>query len=128
MNDSKSEALVKAANAADPDLVRDLVAHGAPVDARNKTGWTPLMAVANKGQFELVQYLVEQGADVNAKNENGWTPVLLATLKGIPEIVRYLAGRGASARSAPPRADSPIDRTSSFGGSRPHGANSGSHL
>ena len=95
MNEEKGEALVKAANAADPDIIQDLVSHGAPIDARSKTGWTPLRAVANTGSLELVQYLAEHGADDNAKNENGWTPLMWATLKGFSEIVRYLAERGA---------------------------------
>ena len=89
MNDAKGEALMKAANSADPDAVRDWVEHGVPVDARSPSGWTPLMAVANKGHLELVQYLVAKGADVEAKNQHGWTPLLWATLKGATDVVRF---------------------------------------
>ena len=63
MNEEKGEALVRAANTEDVVALQDQLGQGVPVDSRNKTGWTPLMAVANKGNLELVQLLAERGAD-----------------------------------------------------------------
>ncbi|HQN80448.1 MAG TPA: ankyrin repeat domain-containing protein, partial [Kiritimatiellia bacterium] len=68
MNEQDCAPLIKAANALDEEMIPSLMERGMPVDARNKTGWTPLMCVANKGHLELVRYFVDRGADINARN------------------------------------------------------------
>jgi uncharacterized protein len=74
--------LLRAARAADTDVVRMLLAHGALVDLPTAEGVTPLMAVAGydindrttRGRFRdpadeiaTLQLLVDAGADVNAR-------------------------------------------------------------
>ncbi|MDD5302837.1 MAG: ankyrin repeat domain-containing protein [Elusimicrobia bacterium] len=52
--------------------VDSLIAHGANVNAKTKSGNTALHDVAMK---EIVRALLAKGADVNAKGQNGWTPL-----------------------------------------------------
>ena len=58
-----------------------LLAHGADVNAKSDSGYTPLHGAARDAAFERVKVLLEHGADVNAKNSYGSTPLDLAHVK-----------------------------------------------
>jgi hypothetical protein len=58
--------------------VQELVAKGAPLDARDKDGRTPLMLAAQHGNAEAVRYLLEKGADAAARDRAGATAWVLA--------------------------------------------------
>jgi ankyrin repeat protein len=55
-----------------------LIAHGAEVDARTKSGYTPLIWVAQQGNRDFAERLIVHNADVNAKDSNGRTPLIWA--------------------------------------------------
>ena len=57
-------------NAKTADVVRDLIARGADVEARDDDGWTPLFWIASP---DAAQALIEAGCDANALNNDGWT-------------------------------------------------------
>lgn len=57
-------------NARDLQVAESLVAHGAPVNAQAKDGFTPLL---NAETIELTRFLLEHGADPFAKDDNGET-------------------------------------------------------
>ena len=59
--------------------VKQHLAGGADVNAKNVDGWTPLHEAAFGGRKEIVELLISNGADVNAKGESGRTPLDLAT-------------------------------------------------
>ena len=59
--------------------VKQHLAAGADVNAKNVDGWTPLHEAAFGGRKEIVELLISNGADVNAKGESGRTPLDLAT-------------------------------------------------
>lgn len=76
------------------DLVRDLVAHGADVNARhgrynagrgrlNRTDATPLLLAAETGDLPLIKLLVEFGADPTITNSENCTPLLAAAGVGV---------------------------------------------
>ncbi|HEY1066204.1 MAG TPA: ankyrin repeat domain-containing protein, partial [Pirellulales bacterium] len=48
-----------AAEEGQAEVVKELLAHGAKIDAENKTGLTPLHLAAQKGRQEIVQILLE---------------------------------------------------------------------
>ncbi len=52
--------------------VEVLLAHGANVNARDKTGHTPLHIASFDGHQAVAAVLIAHGADANAQ-DNGWT-------------------------------------------------------
>jgi ankyrin repeat protein len=62
-------------------MARMLVEAGAPVDAVESLGLTPLhIAAAYANDAELIRLLIAHGADVNAVDDKQWTP--LASIRG----------------------------------------------
>jgi hypothetical protein len=51
---------------------------GAEVDARDKTGWTPLMMASQKGHEGVVRLLLARGARPELQDNGGWTALHLA--------------------------------------------------
>ncbi|MDR2365374.1 MAG: ankyrin repeat domain-containing protein [Zoogloeaceae bacterium] len=64
-------ALHYAAFSGHADLVGDLLARGADIDARNPGGATPLMMAIYDGKQEVARLLIERGADLEARNDRG---------------------------------------------------------
>jgi ankyrin repeat protein len=54
--------------------VKQHLAAGTDVNAKNQRGLTPLHAAAVNGHKEIAELLIAKGADVNAKMDNGSTP------------------------------------------------------
>jgi ankyrin repeat protein len=75
------------------------IRHGANVNARTPTGYTPLMSAAD---LEVARLLLTNGADPNAADDNGWTPLMYAVqaYQGLRteryrEIAEMLVAHGA---------------------------------
>jgi ankyrin repeat protein len=66
-------ALHKAAGAGKIEAVKQHLAAGVDVNAKDDNGWTPLHAAAREGHKEIVELLIANGADVNAKDEDDRT-------------------------------------------------------
>jgi serine/threonine-protein phosphatase 6 regulatory ankyrin repeat subunit A/serine/threonine-protein phosphatase 6 regulatory ankyrin repeat subunit B len=73
-------AIFGAAREADPEVVRLLLAKGAPVNAREKDqdNNTVLMEATSGGSLETVAMLLAAGADVKATNDKGETALMKA--------------------------------------------------
>jgi CubicO group peptidase (beta-lactamase class C family) len=65
-----------------PDAVRLLLAHGAAVDAANKTGFTALHHAAEAGSQEVADVLLAAGANRTLVNRNGERPAEVARRNG----------------------------------------------
>jgi ankyrin repeat protein len=87
------------------ELISLLLKAGAPVDAKNIRGLTPLMTAVEQGADpEVLSLLLASGADINAQDEQGLTPLMYAA-KGLQgeggdprNLVFFLLGAGADAR------------------------------
>jgi ankyrin repeat protein len=90
--------LLVATEEGDLATVKEMLAGGAPVDARNFHGWTPLIIAAKAGNLELARLLIEKGADVNAKATvgGGATALCYAALGNNLDVVRELLKHGAA--------------------------------
>ncbi len=101
-------AFLFAAKAADVEVMRLLLEHGADPTINTGVNITPLMLAAGiawasnqdratEGQvLEAVKLLVEeQGADVNAVNDVGETAMHAAAYRGANSVVQYLFDKGA---------------------------------
>src|SRR5215831_8231574 len=67
-------------------IVRALLEHGAPVNARQQEGWTALHEAAQSGDQAMVELLLKYGANPNARNDSGVTADQLAQEKGHAQI------------------------------------------
>jgi ankyrin repeat protein len=73
-------------------IAKDLLDHGANVNARGDTKDTPLHGAAMGGQLEVVALLLSRGAEVNAVSGDGYTPLREASN---PEVIKLLIAHGA---------------------------------
>lgn len=78
------------------NFARLLLEHGAPVDARDDAGCTPLHLAAARGDDFMLDLLHKNGADVDARTAAGDTPLHLATRWEHAHTVRKLIRHGAS--------------------------------
>jgi len=65
----------KAVEAGNIEAVKQHLAAGADVNAKDSVGWTPLHCAAFNAEKEIVELLIAAGADVNAKDNRGKTPL-----------------------------------------------------
>lgn len=77
------------------EVVAQLLAAGADVNARSNIGNTVLIWVAQNGRTATVAQLLAAGADVNARDNSGRTALILAANYGHTAIVAQLLAAGA---------------------------------
>ena len=77
------------------EAVKQHLADGTDVNAKNDRGRTPLHDAAEEGQKEIAEMFIAAGADVNAKNNLGGTSLHEAAASGHKEIVEVLVTKGA---------------------------------
>src|SRR5262245_6802320 len=80
---------------ADVGAIRDLLARGADVDARDRHGQTGLMRAAHAGHRSVVEVLVAHGADLDVAAKFGLSALMLAIVAGHAEIAELLLRAGA---------------------------------
>ncbi|MBP9047556.1 MAG: ankyrin repeat domain-containing protein [Tabrizicola sp.] len=88
-------ALIAAAHLGHQDVVRRLIAGGAPLDHVNNLGWTALIEAVILGDggpdhIETVRALVEAGADRTLTDRDGVTPLQHAEARGYDKIAAIL--------------------------------------
>ena len=92
-------ALIAAAHLGHADVVRRLIAGGAPLDHVNNLGWTALIESIVLGDggprhTETLRALVEARANVNLADRDGRTPLALARARGYDAMVTLLQQAG----------------------------------
>jgi ankyrin repeat protein len=85
--------LHSAASSRNVAAARFLLAHGAPVNARQQAGWVPIHAAAQNGHREMVDVLLTYGADASIANDQGKTAAMVAQDAGHSEIAALLEGQ-----------------------------------
>ena len=93
-------ALIAAAHLGHAEVVRTLIAAGAPLDHVNNLGWTALiesivLGDGGKNHTDTLDALVKAGANVNLPDRSGFTPLRLARVRGYQDMVRILEAAGA---------------------------------
>ena len=89
---ASERALFEAARKGNIEAVKQHIAAGTDLNAKVKSGSTPLHFAAGYGRNEIVGLLIAAGADVNAKNNRGGTPLGHASKH--PETVDILRKHG----------------------------------
>jgi NAD(P)-dependent dehydrogenase (short-subunit alcohol dehydrogenase family) len=92
---SAGVGLHEAAFVGDLQALRQHIAAGADLNARDPSGASALIIAATFGQTEVARYLIAAGADVNQQNNDGSTALLAAALFCRTEIVEALLANGA---------------------------------
>jgi ankyrin repeat protein len=93
-------ALIAAAHLGHVEVVRTLIAAGAPLDHVNNLGWTALiesivLGDGGKNHTAVLKDLVQAGAKVNLGDRLGTTPLALAKKRGFAEMAKILEAAGA---------------------------------
>ena len=78
---SDETALIAAARLGLTNCARELLEHGADVNAQSSIGLSPLMYAAASGHTDLVELFLDSGADVNIRDNKGYSPLLYAALR-----------------------------------------------
>ena len=89
-------ALIAAAHLGHSDVVKILIAAGAPLNHINNLGWTALIEAVILGDggashIATVKALVDAGADRNIADRQGTTPLGHAKARGYAELIRLLS-------------------------------------
>ena len=84
----------EAAGTGNIEAVKQHLAAGTDVNAKDSFGMTPLLLAGAKNQKEVVELLIAEGADVNAKDISGTTTLIYAATNGHKEIVELLRKHG----------------------------------
>ncbi|WP_127520539.1 ankyrin repeat domain-containing protein [Mesorhizobium sp. Z1-4] len=92
-------ALIAAAHLGHAEVVRRLIAAGAPLDHVNNLGWTALIEAVILGNggpdhIDTVRALVEAGADAAIADRDGTTPLQHAQRRGHSEIAEIIEAGG----------------------------------
>ena len=92
------------------EAVKQFLDSGTDVNAKDKTGGTPLDEAAGRGRKDIVELLIAKGADVNAKFEDdGSTPLHLAAWKGHFETAELLIAKGADVNAKDKDGETPLN-------------------
>ncbi len=84
--------------AGDIDKVRSFIESGVSVDAKDRTGFTPLHWAARTGHTDIAECLIANGANVNAGDDS--TPLQEAASYS-KEMVELLVAKGADINAGP---------------------------
>jgi hypothetical protein len=87
--------LNKAASQGNIKRVKELIAIGVKINAKNKEGGIVLHNAASSGNLKLTKFLLEQGATVTARDRVNITPLYLAAREGHTEVVKLLLDNDA---------------------------------
>ncbi len=96
---SRNAQLITAADQGDLETVKQLVAIGTSVEARDPNGRTALIAAAYRNDLPIVDVLIAAGADVNAKDQTQQSAYLIATSDGFLELLQRTFKAGADVHS-----------------------------
>ena len=90
--------------------VKQHIAAGADINAKNVGGFTPLHGAVGEGHKEIAQLLIAEGADVNVKDKFfGHTALHDAAEYRRNEIAELLIARGADVNAKNSRGETPLD-------------------
>lgn len=88
-------ALIIASHPEKIQVVKELVNHGANVNAMSKYGQAPLMTAAASCSVPLVRYLLQKGANAAEKNARGGTALIPAVASRCADVAKVLLDAGA---------------------------------
>ena len=128
------ESIHIAAAAGHIEAVKQYLADGVDVNAKDVDSHTPLHFAALWGHKETVGLLIDEGSEVNAKSDVGKTPLQMAAREGQKEIVELLITNGADVNAKDRIVGTTLDLANRFNQTetadllRKHGGKTGAEL
>ena len=118
------------------EAVKQHLAAGVDVNAKDNAGGAPLIHAAWNDHKDTAELLIAKGADVNAKNKKyGQAPLHIAAAHGYKEIAELLIAEGADVNANNNDSKTPLDLVATwdlFGSTRSllrkHGGKTGEEL
>ena len=92
--------LMRAASWKQEEKMKQILAEGADVSARDSSGWTALMYAAAVASDHPVKILLEAGADPNAASSRGSTALMASAFTGLLDEQLLKAGAKINAQDA----------------------------
>ena len=121
-----------AARKGDIEAVKQHLAAGRNVNAKDDKGRTPLQRSAREGHKEVAELLIAAGAALNSKDKEGKTPLHHAARWGHTNIAALLIAAGADVNAKDNKGRTPLDRavgyTEIVALLREHGGKTGEEL
>jgi rhodanese-related sulfurtransferase len=111
---NETTPLMHASYLGDAAIVRQLIAAGAPLDARNGDGGNALWLACVGNHPDVIDVLVDAGGDIDNRNDNGATCLMYAASSGKLDVVARLLARGADTRYETPDGFSALDLCSTI--------------
>ncbi|CCE01173.1 ankyrin repeat domain-containing protein [Bradyrhizobium sp. STM 3809] len=96
---NRTTPLMRAAHLGNVAVIRELLAAGAGIAARNADGNNALWLACVGRHLDAIDALVEAGIDVDNRNDNGATSLMYASSSGKAEVVAHLLAKGADIKS-----------------------------
>jgi ankyrin repeat protein len=99
----------RAARNGDIEAVKQHLAAGTDVNAKNVKGMTPLAQAAWSSHNELTKLLIAKGADMEAKTIGGSGPLHFVAVSGNNEIAELLIANGSNVNAMTKSDETPLD-------------------
>jgi rhodanese-related sulfurtransferase len=106
--------LMHASYLGDAAIVRQLIAAGAQLDARNGDGGNALWLACVGSHSDIINILVDAGVNIDNRNDNGATCLMYAASSGKPDVIARLLARGADTKYETPDGFSALDLCSTI--------------
>lgn len=112
-----SSSAASAASGGDLVSMKRMLDAGLDPNARDASGYTPLIAAARGGNVPMVRLLISRGADPNRSDGavNAWTPLLHAIHKAQPGSTAALLDAGANPNATDPNGTTPLMMAAGYG-------------
>jgi ankyrin repeat protein len=89
-----AQTVLEAAERGDTAALDRLITAGAPIDAADAAGQTPLLLAVQRDHLAAAIRLIDAGANINAQAANKDTPWLLAGALGRTAMLRHMLPKG----------------------------------
>lgn len=93
---NRTTPLMKAAHLGNLAVLRELLAAGAALAAKNADGNNALWLACVGNHLNAIDVLAEAGIDIDNRNDNGATALMYASSSGKAEVVAHLLAKGAA--------------------------------
>jgi ankyrin repeat protein len=86
-------------NASSKEMAEFLIGRSADLNAKDVRGQTPLHRMVAAGMNSPIETLIARGADINARDNAGQTPLHWAARRGNKDVLLLLLAGGADAKA-----------------------------